>query len=770
VKREKRKRDQLSSHAKELQAKLKVLLYGPAYMFILHATDWNPKSESALAKIRTEVNYPYVGYVEPEFPKTKPRVPITQSTYSMFDVRQATMTMFPTTPLYNDKMRNCVLCSTAGDHPILGRLLPLQLADSWIHSGCAIWSTDVKESDDGELKQLYHAIRKSKTSNCAKCTNRGASVACPVARCTRRFHLPCAIQSPCRFINARGGQPRYILCPDHAAKFESVVWTGRLYDEGAIGVEARSPTGIGEYDMSDFDTHRKLHISETDLRQRIAKKEANLDLNTWTSYSFRSGALIVSQIGSITARQAFHSKDNIFTNGYRALRRYWSWKQPQGTVQGFPYATAAPNPFSCYPARTTYEISISEVDSRIHFTIIATDDPQNPVEANDMASAWNEVVNRVNASRAHWNSRSSSESQSPYSPSYSSSKTEGTDDSAHSSVNQSTTQPMNGEVVHHSQFGPSGVNNLPFTSSGETATSAHSSGPIAINIPVGFFFGYESPHLTSHMERLPGAMQLYQYRRKFDMVIRLPSVLTLAVTRYWDPEKSPVLFDAPQNESGAARCQPYVRLSSFERFKQIDAFPCHPAAGLMSFKDLARTRAKFGQALYPQADNSVRGAINVHNMNSYSILTRFRLMKASENIRLKVLRSKIQGRGLFVMEDVCDGEFLIEYVGEVISHRLADEREKRYQSQGIGCYMFSVSNDFVIDATEKGNHSRFINHSCEPNCQIQIEKIDGSPRIVIFAKHAIRQGEELTYDYCFEPEEEKLPCHCGTASCRGFMN
>ena len=256
------------------------------------------------------------------------------------------------------------------------------------------------------------------------------------------------------------------------------------------------------------------------------------------------------------------------------------------------------------------------------------------------------------------------------------------------------------------------------------------------------------------------------------MTIRIPSVLAVAVTRYFDPDILPDLLQLPPNESGAARCQPYKPLKDLDRFKHIDAFPCHPATELLAFKRTAITRAKYGQPLYPLVDGNIRGCHgNVHNTLTQSTMNRFKLMKATENVRLKVLKSKIQGRGLFVMEDAQDGEFLIEYVGEVISHILADEREKRYQARGIGCYMFSLNDDYIIDATEKGNRSRFINHSCEPNCETRIEVIDGMPRIVIYAKHAIKQGEELTYDYHFEfDDNEKLECFCRTPSCRGYMN
>jgi len=76
----------------------------------------------------------------------------------------------------------------------------------------------------------------------------------------------------------------------------------------------------------------------------------------------------------------------------------------------------------------------------------------------------------------------------------------------------------------------------------------------------------------------------------------------------------------------------------------------------------------------------------------------------------------------------------------------------------------------VIDATMRGNAARFINHSCDPNCEAKTIRILGSDHIIIFALRNIFKGEELTYDYKFEREEQKIPCSCGAPRCRKYMN
>ncbi|XP_049848978.1 uncharacterized protein LOC126316983 isoform X2 [Schistocerca gregaria] len=141
--------------------------------------------------------------------------------------------------------------------------------------------------------------------------------------------------------------------------------------------------------------------------------------------------------------------------------------------------------------------------------------------------------------------------------------------------------------------------------------------------------------------------------------------------------------------------------------------------------------------------------------------------------RLRFGKSTIHEWGLFALEFIPAGEMVIEYLGEIIRLRVADKREKKYKEQGMGSsYMFRIVDDWVIDATQKGNFARFLNHSCNPNCISRI--IPGSSRrhIAIYSKRDIQVGEEVTYDYKFpiEPEKFKIKCLCGSSKCRGTLN
>ncbi|XP_063397090.1 histone-lysine N-methyltransferase SETD1B-like [Mytilus trossulus] len=138
---------------------------------------------------------------------------------------------------------------------------------------------------------------------------------------------------------------------------------------------------------------------------------------------------------------------------------------------------------------------------------------------------------------------------------------------------------------------------------------------------------------------------------------------------------------------------------------------------------------------------------------------------------MKFARSGIHAWGLFALEPIAADEMVIEYVGASIRQSVADLREKKYEKSGIGSsYLFRVDSDTIIDATKCGNLARFINHSCNPNCYAKIINVDNQKKIVIYSKREIDVNEEITYDYKFPLEDEKIPCLCGDAACRGTLN
>ena len=132
----------------------------------------------------------------------------------------------------------------------------------------------------------------------------------------------------------------------------------------------------------------------------------------------------------------------------------------------------------------------------------------------------------------------------------------------------------------------------------------------------------------------------------------------------------------------------------------------------------------------------------------------------------------MHGKGVFALQDLAEGETIIEYVGEIISWDEAQDRHPHDPNDPNHTFYFHVNEDRVIDALHGGNSSRWINHSCDPNCEADEE----NDRIFIKAIRNILAGEELSYDYGLiidEPYTKKLkaeyPCWCGSANCRGTL-
>jgi uncharacterized protein len=135
-------------------------------------------------------------------------------------------------------------------------------------------------------------------------------------------------------------------------------------------------------------------------------------------------------------------------------------------------------------------------------------------------------------------------------------------------------------------------------------------------------------------------------------------------------------------------------------------------------------------------------------------------------------RSAIHGTGVYAIAPIKKGTRIIEYLGERISHAEADRRYADKGDDDGHTFLFIASNRTVIDAGVNGNDARFINHSCNPNCETVIE----NSRVFIDAVRNIKPEEELGYDYQLtwestdEPAELALyACRCGAKKCRGTM-
>ncbi|XP_063777929.1 histone-lysine N-methyltransferase 2C isoform X2 [Pseudophryne corroboree] len=172
--------------------------------------------------------------------------------------------------------------------------------------------------------------------------------------------------------------------------------------------------------------------------------------------------------------------------------------------------------------------------------------------------------------------------------------------------------------------------------------------------------------------------------------------------------------------------------------------------------------------------STVTGELNAPYSKQFvhSKSSQYRKMKTEWKANVYLARSRIQGLGLYAARDIEKHTMVIEYIGTIIRNEVANRKEKLYESQNRGVYMFRIDNEHVIDATLTGGPARYVNHSCAPNCVAEVVTFEKGPKIIISSNRRIQKGEELCYDYKFdfEDDQHKIPCHCGAVNCRKWMN
>lgn len=144
-----------------------------------------------------------------------------------------------------------------------------------------------------------------------------------------------------------------------------------------------------------------------------------------------------------------------------------------------------------------------------------------------------------------------------------------------------------------------------------------------------------------------------------------------------------------------------------------------------------------------------------------------------------VRRSPIHGNGVFAARNLPTGHRVIEYRGHLCTH---DEADALYDGtlESGHTFLFTLNDEYIIDANRRGNDARWINHSCEPNCEAVIVETTRNgktrERIFIETTRPIRKGEELTYDYGIKLDVRQTArlkrlwaCRCGAKTCTGTM-
>ena len=703
--------------------------------------------------------------------------------------------------------RECVFCHLHGDlssPTSAGRLLPAHPFHpllSFAHVQCALWSSQLygTVSELGQMGGVFQAIARTHHTTCSHCQQPSASLPCRQKSCRQSYHFHCAVAAGCLFT-----ADTRVFCAEHAAAVMKRVTrhelrkierrmsvkvgrlevrdgliVGRAKDEreaemavdgeqgalkkgkkrakeGGGGWSKKAKKGVKEEDramkeesqaMKEEDKEeRRDEEMEAEEDERDDKSEAHAALNGHTSqassaspsvspspshsmvkqeemtphsvsptpldrlppsaYHMRVGSLTIVTLGRLSAAAVCHSSHFLFPIGFTSYRLFWSYMRTN--------------------TRTGYWCEIQQAaDNRLQFITRADDDQQRPIVASTANEAFAIVL-----SRHHRKPTKASTISAAYFFGF--------------GLPVVMEQLDSNEVV----AGMAGFQRL------------HG----GLNDAEG---GVEEVVLDSEGKR--------QRERQLREAEELRRAMEAVV---------------PRNPTGCARTESYKGKAAESRRPMRSNFSSsvrstgaandvsssspsstgspQPSAASSSPANAASASTPF--TAYDPTSSSRHKAASSSPSGLLSLSQQYRNMKSSPT-RAKVGHSPIHEWGLYATEVLEPGTMVIEYLGETIRQKVADVRERRYEEDGIGsCYMFRIDDDLIVDATKKGNIGRFINHSCDPCCVTKIIDVAGEKKIVVITSRRVAEGEEITYDYFFANEADRIACNCGARNCAGRLN
>ncbi|XP_023805952.1 histone-lysine N-methyltransferase 2C isoform X3 [Oryzias latipes] len=546
--------------------------------------------------------------------------------------------------------RRCCFCHQQGDGQTDGpaRLLNLDL-DLWAHLNCALWSSEVYETQAGALINVELALRRGLTLRCAFCHQTGATSGCNRLRCTNTYHFTCALQAHCTFF-----KDKTMLCPLHKPRMVPLGGdrSSSCSPSSTPGVISDPMVLSDPYDseLRCFSVFRRVFVQRDEARQIAAIVQRGERQHT-----FRVGSLLFRTVGRLLPHQisTFHNETAIFPVGYHANRLYWSMRHSN--------------------RRCKYMCHIEEVGGQPLFKVKVVEKGYEDLVLTGPSpkAVWDQILEPVAQMR-------SSSGTLKLFPAY-----------------------LKGEDL----------------------------------------FGLTTSAVSRIIESLPGVEACERYTFRYG---RNPLM-------EW-----PLAF----NPSGSARSEPK---------------PCQAKRPYLLTSVAPRCQGSVGAIV-----GAVPGVISLSpgesvaaaHQGRHSKAAQYRRMKAEWKSNVYLARSRIQGLGLYAARDIEKCTMVIEYIGAIIRSEVANRKERLYESQNRGVYMFRIDNDYVIDATITGGPARYINHSCAPNCITEVVNVEKENKIIISSCRRIQRGEELSYDYKFDLEDDqhKIPCHCGAVNCRKWMN
>lgn len=620
--------------------------------------------------------------------------------------------------------RTCELCGKGEAlGAVEGRLIPwasstiADISSSWLHIACVMWSNGISIHGSSEYADILlgprrYLLSRARRKQCVCCQKNGASLRCVYPLCENVYHFGCAreVDVGCVVNTPSEKLARFFRVANLLAckPFE-------LAQVHSLRILCPS------HKRMDRDVEERMPCM-TDIQKHLNLKRAiklfdgqgfSPDAEPPRKKRFSQDRLLSMRIGSLSVLhcgQLVPEVNDFIVKGCLV---------PLGYCAARRYWSVS-DPYR----RCVYLMEVcGHPQSGPLFVIRCSDAPTWTVESQDPDRAWHTVTETVRLSRIR------------------------------ARVTSPTVPP-----THTTGLEAFGLSNC---------------------IPV-----------VAHIESLPmAAMFNGRYSHK-----RVVTHRNNEITFYNTLAKKYKPVSTPENETGCARTEGYLpkscvremelgsaqRLSVYENARTGSAFQLQVARevfakieGLRSLHGKIPSKEKIRAKLTPvaKASSSSRNA-KTKSAPNQALVTEHMGIAASSKARTVVLRSDIDGLGVFATEDIPAGEMIIEYVGEMIRPSISDIREKKYCEKGIGCYMFEIVAGQIVDATMSGNAARYINHSCAPNCYSKTVSLENNRRVVvIFAKRRIQRGEELSYDYKFPLDDsDRVKCECGAAQCKGFMN
>ncbi|PGH10589.1 hypothetical protein AJ79_05412 [Helicocarpus griseus UAMH5409] len=174
---------------------------------------------------------------------------------------------------------------------------------------------------------------------------------------------------------------------------------------------------------------------------------------------------------------------------------------------------------------------------------------------------------------------------------------------------------------------------------------------------------------------------------------------------------------------------------------------------------------------YECDDNNCKLGAELCGNRSFEGLRQRTKVGGKFNIGVEVIKTADRGYGVRSNRSFAPNQIIVEYTGEIVTQEECERRMRSVYKDNECYYLMYFDQNMIIDAT-RGSIARFVNHSCEPNCKMEKWTVAGKPRMALFAgENGIMTGEELTYDYNFDPYSQKnvQECRCGAPTCRGVL-